>query len=66
MTNKSKNADDSFQPDDEETAENRIQHRRYKIEIHEGEKINVEDNFQDEGFLDSYDYEKNESAQNIL
>ena len=64
MTNKSKNADDSFQPDEEETANNRIQHRRYKIEIQEDDKIN-EDNLPDEGFLDSYDYDKNESAKNF-
>ena len=64
MTNKSKNADDSFVPDDEETADNRIQHRRYKIEIHGDDKVH-DDNLPDEGFLDSYDYNKNESAQNV-
>ena len=63
MTNKSKNADDSFQPDEEETADNRIQHRRYKIEINEKDKVH-EDNLPDEGFLDSYDYDKNDLAQN--
>ena len=54
MKDKSKNADDSLQHDEPEP---KIKHTRYKTEVYVDE-----DSFQDEGFLDTSDVDKNNSS----